>query len=223
MMLKFLVLVVIVCIAGCQISATQSSTIIPQTPDLSPTPFDGWAVHEGTGIGLKIKIPYGWETYNMDSGIVLTEHMGKPETGGVLEGILIHVFIRQPSDVDISSSEGGNIAWKMLKQVMADPNYVGNALVSEPIAFDWDHHDAAYYLLNNRDGTVTLLLAMGLSDGSHMVVCHISLPENQSDRLRPLLPELLGSLTIDDIPVDVTALNHLPDPLVFPGYEDPTP
>lgn len=223
MMLKFMVLIVIACMVGCQLSSSQSSTIITLTPDLSPTPFDGWAVHESTGISLKIKIPSGWETYNMASGIVLTEHMGKPETGGVLEGILIHVFIRQMDEFHVNNSEDGNTAWKMLKQVMADPDYVGNALVSEPVAFDWDHHDAAYYLLNNRDGTVTLLLAMGLSDNNQVVVSHISLPESQVNRLRPMLPKLLDSLTIDGVVVDVTALNHLPDPLAFPVYAVPTP
>jgi hypothetical protein len=223
MMLKFLVLIVIVGIAGCQSSPSQSSAIITETPDLSPAPSDSWAVHEGTGISLKIKIPYGWETYNTESGIVLTEHMGKPETGGFLEGILIYVFIPHLDGFHVNYSDNTNIAWEMLKQVISKPEYVGNALVSEPVAFDWDHHDAAYYLLNNRDGTVTLLLAMGLSDGQRLVVSHISLPESQADRLRPLLPELLGSLTIDNVSVDVTALNSLPDPLVFPVYAVPTP
>jgi hypothetical protein len=224
MMLKFLVLIVIACIAGCQLSSSQSSTIIPSTPDLSPTPSDGWAVHDGTEIGLKIKIPYGWETYNTESGIVLTEHMGNPETGGVLEGILIYIFIPpHMTDIRVHNSESENIAWQMLKQIISKREYIGDALVSEPVAFDWDHHDAAYYLLNNRDGTVTLLLAMGLADDQHLVVSHISLPQIQANRLRPLLPELLGSLTIDDIPVDVTALNHLPDPLIFPVYAVPTP
>jgi hypothetical protein len=64
---------------------------------------------------------------------------------------------------------------------------------------------------------------MGLADGQHLVVSHISIPENQAQRLRPLLPHLLDSLTIDNVPVDVMALNHLPDPLVFPAYAVPTP
>lgn len=224
MFLKFLVLIAVMGIAGCQPSASLSPVVITQTPDLSSTPSDGWAVHEGTGISLKIKIPNGWETYNTESGIVLTEHMGKPETGGILEGILIYVFIPpHMDDIQIRNSENGNIAWQMLKQVISKREYIGNALVSEPVAFDWDHHDAAYYLLNNRDGTVTLLLAMGLSDGQHLVVSHISLPENQAYRLRPLLPDLLSSLTIDNVPIDVTAITHLPDPLVFPLDEVATP
>lgn len=220
-MLKLLVLIVILNIAGCQElnnPPTPTSTPVP-TP--SPMPSASWAIHDSTGINIKIKIPYGWETYNTETGIVLTEHMGKPETGGVLEGILIYLFI-PPMDGPEENSENENSAWKMLKQVINNPKYVGNALVSEPVAFDWDHHDAAYYLLNNRDGTLTLLLAMELPD-HHFVVAHISLPEIQADRLRPLLPDLLESLTIDNTVVDVSALRDLPDPLVFPAEAIATP
>jgi hypothetical protein len=222
-MLKLLVLIVILNLAGCKEFNIQPSPTPAPMPTLSPTPSENWAVHESMGISLKIKIPYGWETDNTEMGIVLSEHMGKPETGGILEGILVHIFVKQTDSFHFSSSENVNIAWQMLKKVINDPQYVGNALVSEPVAFDWDRHDAAYYLLNNRDGTLTLLLAMELGDDHHVVVAHISLPEDQADRLRPLLPDLLDSLTIDNTVVDVSALRDLPDPLVFPVEASPTP
>src|SRR5262245_50916975 len=141
-MLKLLVLIVILNMVGCQELNNPSPPTSTPVPTPSPMPSESWAIHNSTGISLKIKIPYGWETYNTESGIVLTEHMGKPETGGMLEGILLYLFI-PPMDGP-EDAENENSAWKMLKQVVTNPKYVGNALVSEPVAFDWDHHDAAY-------------------------------------------------------------------------------
>lgn len=191
----------------------------PHTQPLSPTmpaPPDGWAVHDGTGIRLKIKVPDGWDTYNTEVGIVLSEHMGTAETGGMLEGILIYVFVPQTDDFDLPEANNHNLAWAMLKRVVADRDYVGNALASEPQAFDWDGNEAAYYLLNNRDGTLTMLLAVELKTTHQMIVCHISMPEDHSERIRPLLPDILSSLTIDGVQMDDTALQELPDPLNFP-------
>jgi len=222
MIVKLLVLFIALNLAGCKLD-NQPTAVITQTPDVSPIPSDTWAVLDTTGINLKVKIPTGWEMDNTDSGIILTEHMGKPETGGILEGIVVYIFIPPLDEFPVNQTEDTNVAWQIMKQIIKNPDYVGNALVSEPVAFDWDRHDAAYYLLNNRDGTVTLLLAIGLGDDQRLAVFHISLPEDQADRLRPMLPELLGSLTIDDIAVDVSALRQLPDPLVFPVNASPTP
>jgi hypothetical protein len=163
---------------------------------------------------LKIQIPDRWQSYTTTDGIVLTEHIGTAETAGHLQGILLYIFVPH-MDSFVPPAEGVNGAWAVLKQVVSNPDYVGRALVSEPEAFEWDHHDAAYYLLNNRDGTLTLLLAMSLTQDK-LVVAHISMPESHAARIRPLLPELLQTLTVNDVPVNAEALTHLPDPLVFP-------
>lgn len=175
----------------------------------------GWATYENGSAILKIRIPAGWQSYNTTDGIVLTEHIGTAETAGHLQGILVYIFVPRMSRFELPTTEGANIAWAVLKQVVTNPDYVGRALASEPQAFDWDHHDAAYYLLNNRDSTLTLLLAMSLPPNK-MIVAHISLPESQAARLRPLLPSLFQSLTINGVLISAEALRHLPDPLVFP-------
>lgn len=167
---------------------------------------------------LSIVVPGGWETYNTNDGIVLNEMIGANAPDTPLHGILIHLFIpdsrqfRWPNDDDQT-----NLAWYILKQVVHNRDYVGDALISEPVAFDWDHHDAAYYLLNNRDGTVTMLLAMGMPDSRSLVVCHISVPDSQAQRIRRILPDLLATLMIDGQLIDAAALHALPDPLEFPG------
>lgn len=183
---------------------------------VNATEPSGWSQHDSDGIQLRIQVPDGWQTYHTDAGIVLAEHISSAESGGHLEGILIHVFVPDMNDFDIPDDEDVNMAWWVLNQVVHNPDYIGTALVSEPVAFEWDHHDAAYYLLNNNDNTVTMLLALGLPDTHKMVVSHISAPVTHADRVRPLLPDLLDTLTVNGIALDASALDHLPDPLAFP-------
>lgn len=218
MTLKLALLLMLV-LAACQ--------VVPDFPTTSDQPgvltadaltveaHDGWTTHENDGVVLKIRIPDGWQSYHTADGVVLTEYIGTAETAGHLQGILMYVFVPRMDSFRLPDTDDVNMAWAVLKQVVSNPDYVGRALVSEPQAFDWDHHDAAYYLLNNRDGTLTLLLAMSLPRHK-MIVCHISMPESHADRVRPMLPDLLRTLTVNDTPIDAAALNHLPDPLVFP-------
>lgn len=209
------------------LTACQALPDLPPTGDSADTlpvasltapAQDGWIAYENEGTTLKIKVPDDWQCYNIADGIVLTEHIGTAETAGHLQGILVYIFMPQMSSFELPTTGDVNMAWAVLKQVVSNPDYVGRALVSEPQAFDWDHHDAAYYLLNNRDGTLTLLLAMSLAPG-RLVVAHISVPESDGGRIRPLLPDLLQSLTVNDVPISADALRHLPDPLLFPTDE----
>jgi hypothetical protein len=208
----FLVVLIVVA-ALCQACAGSKNSI---GPIADKTKEQEWADHSEGEYALRILVPYGWETYNTDAGIVLNEMIGANAPDTPLHGLLIHVFVpdarqfRWPDETDV------NLAWYILKQVVHNPDYVGNARISEPVAFDWDHHEAAYYLLNNLDGTVTMLLAMEMPNGRSLVVCHISVPDDQTHRIRQEMPDLLATLTIDGQQIDVSALRSLPDPLVFP-------
>ncbi len=181
-----------------------------------PAKTEQWTRHRGERVDLAIIVPDGWETYNTDAGIVLNQYVDTGALGMRLHGFLVHIFVPYIDHFTLPDSDDANMAWAVLKQVVSDPDYVGGAIVSEPVAFHWDQYQAAYYLLNNRDDTVTMLLALSLPDHSDLVVCHISAPEAQSQEIRPLLPVLLSSLTINDHRVDPSSLNDLPDPLIFP-------
>jgi hypothetical protein len=61
-----------------------------------------------------------------------------------------------------------------------------------------------------------MLLAFGLPNREGMVVCHVSVPEAQSPRIREMLPDLLSTLTVNGVHIDASTLNELPDPLEFP-------
>ncbi len=179
-----------------------------------------WTRYNNGTVSLKVVVPDGWETYNTAAGIVLNEHMGSSAPDSPLRGFLIHIFVPGDENFDMAPVEDVNLAWFVLNQVVTNPDYVGSALVSPPVAFNWDHYEAAYYLLNNRDSTVTMLLALALPTGDNLVVCHVSAPENQTERIRQLLPDLLASLTVDGQPVRPDALRDLPDPLEFPKESD---
>jgi hypothetical protein len=170
-------------------------------------------------VDLAIVVPDGWETYNTDAGIVLNEYADTSSPDTTLRGILVHIFVPYLDRFSRPDSADANMAWWVLKQVVSDSDYVGDALVSEPVAFTWDQYDAAYYLLNNRNETVTMLLALVLPDKSNLVVCHISAPEDQSPRIRSMLPAILSSLRVNGTAVDPLSLDNLPDPLEFP--DDP--
>ena len=219
--LALLLMMMTLYLAACQVVPDLPPASPPGASDAAePTAeaHDGWATHENNGVTLSIQIPDGWQSYRTADGIVLSEYIGTAETAGHLQGILMYVFVPRMDIFELPTSDDVNLAWAVLKQVVHNPDYVGRALASEPQAFEWDHHDAAYYLLNNRDGTLTLLLAMGLP-GRKLLVSHISLPESHAARLRPLLPNLLATLTVNGEQIDPSALNHLPDPLVFPADE----
>jgi hypothetical protein len=178
------------------------------------------AYHNGGDLRLSIVVPAGWETYNTEAGIVLNEHIGSATLDQPLNGVLVHIFVPNMGDFTYPDSADANLAWAILKQVVSNPDYIGNALVSDPVAFDWDDYAAAYYLLNNRDETVTMLLALGMPERDHLVVCHVSVPERQAERIRAVLPDLLASLTINGTLIDAAALRDLPDPLLFPEILD---
>ena len=220
MTLRFILfaLLMLTGLVGCQ-NATPSPLPVSNVTRAAPrvAERDEWVIHQGL-VDLRLRVPAGWETYNTNDGIVLSEHVSSAYTADRLRGILVHLFV-PPMDGFSMSGPDANLAWAVLKQVVTNPAYVGDALASEPVAFDWDDHHAAYYLLNNRDGTLTLLLALGLAGRDQIVVCHISLPETQQARRRPLLPQLLAGLTVDGAAIDASALHDLPDPLVFPAPE----
>lgn len=216
MRIEFIIFLILLS-ASCQALPSLSPTPTPHIADKDAASANHWTRHEDNEMSLRIEVPTGWETYNTDAGIVLNEHMGTGAPGSPLRGFLIHIFVPYLSKLEMPEASDVNMAWYVLKQVVHNPDYVGDALVSEPVAFRWDIYDAAYYLLNNRDNTVTMLLALGMPDRHSLVVCHVSVPLDQAQRIRPLLPDLLATLTIDGKRIDVSALRELPNPLVFPA------
>lgn len=191
----------------------------PPTVTAEATEAVGWW-HEvdADGVALGLWVPAGWEIQDTDDGLLLAEDFATIASGMEMKGMQIHVFVRSIHDFP-HVPEAKNMAWGVLKEIIHDPDYIGEALVSEPVGFDWDGHDAAYYLLNDGDGSKSILMAVALETPQKLIVCNFTSPANQSQRIRAMLPEILSTLTINGVNMDMSPLHSLPDPFVFPkGY-----
>lgn len=213
-----ILLLVALLLAGCQALASEPAAATPNDSLANPNPSTQaqWAEYRSRPVSFGLEVPQGWQSYSTEAGIVLNERPATITNGIALEGILIHIFSPPLDDLSRAVTRSENSAWHILREVVSNPEYIGNAIVSDPVPFRWSDLDAAYYLLHNRDTTVTLLLALDAPETDKLVVCHVSAPENQSSRIRELLPDILSSLTINDTHIGSAALHNLPDPLIFP-------
>lgn len=170
-------------------------------------------------IDLSILRPDGWETYSTDYGIVLAENIVSVAQEGEQDGLLMHLFIPPLDDLSVEAVNPSNLAWEILSEIIEDPAYVGSASVSAPYAFEWGGFDAAYYLLDNGDGSLSIVLGIAEPRSGQLITCNISAPIAQAERIRAHLPALLDGLVVNGVTLSGTELNSLPDPFEFP-YQD---
>lgn len=214
-------------LCACQSLMATSNTTPSAFPSPSPLPEitseaaqREWIEQEVKGILLGIEKPAGWEAQRMDDGILLAEHAASIASGGQsIQGIQVHIFVHALQGFDIPTDK--NVAWAILDQITHDQKYIGRARVNEPYGFVWSRHDAAFYLSNNGDGNVTMLIGIAMPDTPQMVVCNVTAPVGESHRIRDMLPVILDTLTVNSISLAVEALQDLPAPLQFPMMATP--
>ena len=212
--------------AACQsfLPAASTPTVEPTattpiTPEVTPsvsayTPT--WKEVEVNDIRLGIEIPSGWEAQETDDGLLIAEQFGTMEYGTAIEGLQVHLFVHAFDGYQLPVSSDTNVAWAVLEQIITQKEVIGDAVVSKPTGFDWDGRDAAYYLLNDGDGNLSVLLAVAIPTPKRLVVCNFSSPAAQASQIRLMLPQILSTLTINGVALDSDALHNLPDPLQFP-------
>ncbi len=234
---SLLLLVIFGGMAACQtiaseeaLTPTYTQTPSEETAGASSTPvgdetesadIDKWEQIQVRGVMLGIEIPNGWSAQQIEDGLLLAEHFGSMQSGTQVYGMQIHLFVYSMDGFKRPNRPDTNLAWAMLKQIIENPYLIGHAKVSEPAGFEWDGHDAAYYLLNDGDGNLSVLLAVALTVPPRLVVCNFSSPVDDATNIRPMLPQILSSLTINGASMDVDAIHDLPDPLQFPAAETP--
>ncbi|MEO8608479.1 MAG: hypothetical protein ABI690_11380 [Chloroflexota bacterium] len=221
-----LFIVVLMGTAACQsaLSSATTPTVEPtstveRTPESTPknSTTSDWEQVDVKGVRLGIQIPDGWEAQETDDGVLIAEHFGTIESNSA--GMMIYLFVHSLDGFQLPASTHANIAWAALEQISKQREYIGDALVSAPAGFDWNGQDAAYYLLNDGDGNLSMLIAVALSAPQRLVVCRFISPASQADKIRAMLPDVLGTLSINGITMDMDALHELPDPLQFPQAE----
>jgi len=214
----FPLLIAILIPTACQGTAAA----LTPTPKPQPTamataePTRHWGEYELDGVTLGITTPPGWEMYQTNRSLVLVEHSGSVASGGELEGMIVYMFVHSTDDFDMPGEDEANAAWAVLQQIVQKPDLVENAVVSDPVGFRWNGHDAAYYLLHSGKNN-TLLMALVLPNQDRMFVCNISAPALHTRRIRAMLPEIMAGFTLNGEPMNVADLESLPDPLHFPA------
>lgn len=224
----------LVIVLGLVLAACQFATITPSPTERPPVTIDRaetpeitrpiatseprWVETQVDGVMLGLMMPAGWAADTTD-GLIMAEHMNALYTGTSMAGMLVYVFVPSLDRFTLPTDENANVALAVLQQVVRMPHEIGHDVAaSEPAPFIWSDHDAAYYLLNSGDGIKTIVLAIALPDVDKLVVCNISVPADQVDRIRQALPEVLDGLTINGHRLSGEALDALPEPLHFPAY-----
>jgi hypothetical protein len=221
-MLKRILVAAAMALAGCQTLA------LPHAPDENAvhpasTPDSTWIETETNGVRIGMWMPDDWIS-DTRGGLMLAEPTLSTDREGLEVAVVVNLFVPPLDYFDIDTAEGRdeNLALVILNQVVNMPSAIGdNVVTTTPAPFAWNGHDAAYYLLTVHDGTKTIVIAVEIS-ADKLVMCNVSMPDDEARRVRELLPELLEGFTVNEEEMSGEALNALPDPLVFPIY-DPSP
>ena len=168
-------------------------------------------------VDLSVRLPPRWEYYSTEFGVVLTEKIDVTAGEGQLGGLLMHVFVHPLNDLNISTATGGNVAHSILDTIVHNPDYIGDALVGPVYPFNWGDHDAAYYLMDNGQGSRAIVFGIQTDRSRSLIFCHVSTPVNQVARMREVLPQLLDGIEVNGVVLNPAVLNAvLPGELVFP-------
>jgi hypothetical protein len=229
-MLRYLLFGLLLLLPACKRWEASPTAEAPGTENLDLSTLSlntepRWLEATTDGVTMGIMSPEGWfgETRG---GLLIAEHVSPVEGSKPTAGILVYIFAPPLNEFSLSGQATDSFALHVLEQVIQMPTHVGfDVSVSQPVSFRWDNHDAAYYLLTGADGTRTLVLALTVPDNSNrLVVANISVPAGREAALRETLPRVLHGLEINEITLDGTGLNVLPDPLPFPeGVANPAP
>lgn len=191
--------------SSAQMRIVQLSTPPPPTDEQTTR----WLETEMNGVRLGMWRPDGWMT-DVSEGLLLFETDDDPMSIYCTVPLLNEFHLRP---------NAANNALDVLKQVVEMPAHMGPDMrMSEPTAFQWDNHPAAYYVFSAGDGTRMLVLALDVPNKRQIVVCAISIEVGAKNRIRTELPALLDGLMIDGTSLRGESLNALPDPLPFPRY-----
>lgn len=190
-----------------------ASPLATPTVDTAPQ----WIETEDNGVALGCWKPYGW-TFDTSEGLLLAEHVMSLATGEPLTGTMIYIFVPEVEHLAVAPDDEHNFAMTVLRQVATNPEHTGrDVVVSDPTPFAWGAHDAAYYLISSAEGFYSIVIGVALPDDhDRLVVINVTMPVDQVERMRDLLPRLLNDLEINGTRLSSAALAALPNPLAFP-------
>ncbi len=172
-------------------------------------------------ITLEVDIPELWTSHISEEHIILMEMSQPIDEHGAINGVIVNIWLPQKADLDPSASATTTTAEELLGRVLDSPDLVASAAVSTPVSFRWHQYDSAYYLLNNGDGNVTLVLALTSAHTDRMIALNLSTNTKNTARLLPTLSMVLEKMHINGTKLDASLVNHLPSELPVPVHNPP--
>jgi len=204
-------------IVACEVATEADITPIP-TATVSPVPVVKNIKANLQGVQINMRVPPGWNGRKMDDGILIAEQRSSFHNGGKLMGMQVYVFVHEVNNFPKPVDSESHPARRILQQIIAQPALVGDSAATDPQPFVWDGNDAAYYLLNDTNDNVSLVMAVVIGNQSQLVAINISCPSNRAASIRVSLPDLLADLWVNGALMSVSGIDALPNPLVFPVY-----
>ena len=204
-------------IVACEGTIEPTETPAP-TPSSTPAPAAKSISANLSGVEINMRVPPGWNGSKMDDGILVAEKRTPFHGNGKLMGMQVFIFVHAVDNFPKPGDSQSHPARRILQQIISEPAVIENSAFSEPQPFAWDGNDAAYYLVNDTKGNVSLVLAVVIANQSQLVAINISCPSDRADTIRDALPDLLADLWVNGALMSVSGIDALPDPLIFPVY-----
>ncbi|MBI1279891.1 MAG: hypothetical protein GC179_17320 [Anaerolineaceae bacterium] len=206
-------------IVACEGTVEPTETPAP-TPTSSPAPIAKRISANLSGVQINMRVPPGWNGRQMDDGILIAERKSSIHNPGKLMGMQVYIFVHALNDFPSSVSTDSHPARRILQKILSQPALVGDSAVTDPEPFTWDGNDAAYYLVNDTNENVSLIMAVVIANQSQLVAINISCPSDRAESIRESLPELLSDLWVNNALMSFSGVDALPDPLIFPRYKE---
>lgn len=186
------------------------------TPKSVGTPTIGFVVD---GVRLRLPYPQTWETYTTQYGGSFGGIFGVCGNRRSTRGYPDSSVYPPPRNDGFAIAQTSNRALLILREILSHPDFVGDATISQPVPFMWDTLEAAYYLMDNGEGNLTVVIGIFDVTTSKLITASISTPANEQARIRQYLPRLLDQLVINDQTLSGAVLEEiLPNPLIFPQH-----
>lgn len=160
----------------------------------------------------------GWDTLAAEDSILLAEKHRSIENAREVDGVLINIFRPQVAGFDATAVPDENVAYALLRYIVQNPNYVGNAALVMPRAFEWGGQPAAFYTIFNGVDRYTLVIAVTpRQDEGTVVVMNVGVPADQLGNLYDKLVLGIQQITIGETELRGADLDALPNPIPFPS------
>ena len=195
--------------------------LVACTPGESNTPTPEEASEQlsiqKNGVSVTMETLPGWSAYTTAKHqLVLSEHAQPVAEDGLYHGISMHIWL--PEMQQPVTGGTSNTLSDMLRRIIQTTRTGTQAAISDPQTFEWAGNEAAYYLLNNGDDNVSMILAVRLPDNHGYLALNASTSLQDSSRLPEMLPDVLASLRVNDVALGNDGLDRLPQVLSVPNF-----